>query len=175
MRIHRRNLIESIRPELVLEDWSRSDVHGDTISFGKVRNVGRGPAFRVMLNCFDQIGEAPVAVLNSTWVPLIAPGESVDIDGDIHVWWKNVAAGEDGSKHLTIRVEVSCSDRREWRYKTEYPLVATPATDNVFMSNPLVPGVLLSERRTKSVSVWWLRARTRIARIPLVGKAVKSW
>jgi hypothetical protein len=44
--IHRRNLIESVRPELVIGDWERSSVgmhdsHHDVIRFSKISNYGR--------------------------------------------------------------------------------------------------------------------------------------
>jgi len=47
MLIHRRNLLESVRPELILDDWSRlaegeGDTTHDVLVFTAVRNVGRG-------------------------------------------------------------------------------------------------------------------------------------
>jgi len=67
MRIHRRNFIESVRPELVLEDWTRTEQRSDTITFRRIRNVGRGPAFRIMLNCHVEAGNRPQAVCSSRW------------------------------------------------------------------------------------------------------------
>jgi hypothetical protein len=50
------NLTYSIRPELVLTDWQRRDEgSGDDlrsiITFGKISNIGRGPAITIKLNC----------------------------------------------------------------------------------------------------------------------------
>jgi hypothetical protein len=51
MRIQRNNLIESVRPELVLIGWSRKPPGGpgahDTVSFMAIKNVGRGTAFNI--------------------------------------------------------------------------------------------------------------------------------
>jgi len=175
MRIHRRNFIESVRPELVLEDWTRTEQRSDTITFRRIRNVGRGPAFRIMLNCHVEAGNRPQAVCSSRWVPLIAAGESIELEGDIHIWWDNVEAQPDGSKYLSVPVEILYSDRREWRYKTIYPLLASPPTDNVLVVDAIVPGVMLSDRKCKSTPVRWLRFRGRLARIPLIRRAIKAW
>src|SRR5262245_47713927 len=44
MRIQRRNLLESVRPELVLDRWTRTREPHDVIGVGVVRNVGKGVA-----------------------------------------------------------------------------------------------------------------------------------
>ena len=55
MLIHRRNLIESIRPELVLTGWTRSergerDKNREAIRIATIKNVGRGAALEIRMN-----------------------------------------------------------------------------------------------------------------------------
>ena len=52
--IQRRNLLESVKPELVLTGWERTPrgqggSAQEVISFKTIRNVGRGPALHVIL------------------------------------------------------------------------------------------------------------------------------
>ena len=176
MLIHRRNLIEAMRPELILEDWSRrQERHGDVVSFGRVRNVGRGPAFGVLLNSSRDMNNPPQAAFSTTSWPVIAPGESVEVDGDIGVWWKNVPGADDSVKHLFVELDLWCSDRREWRHKVRYLLFIVPVNDRVGVADSLIPGVGMPQRRTKSAPIWWLRSRARLMKVPLLGRSIKPW
>ena len=54
MLIQRRNLMESVRPEMVLTGWSRreegqGDAAHEVIAIQMIKNVGRGPALNIML------------------------------------------------------------------------------------------------------------------------------
>jgi len=53
MLIQRRNLLESVRPELVLTGWGkREEGSGDSwhevLTFNTIRNIGRGAAIHVI-------------------------------------------------------------------------------------------------------------------------------
>jgi hypothetical protein len=51
MRIQRRNFLEFVRPEIVLEGWARGNIDGqDVLSFETVRNVGKGVALHIYMN-----------------------------------------------------------------------------------------------------------------------------
>src|SRR5262245_11961617 len=78
MLIHRRNLMESARPELVVTGWARNPpgqghASAETVKFSKIRNVGRGSALHVFLKCSQIVDGRPVVTLPSTRLAIVAP------------------------------------------------------------------------------------------------------
>src|SRR5262245_14516654 len=76
--IHRRNLLESVRPELVLMGWTRGrrgqgETMHEFISFQTLKNVGRGMALRIVLNLSNHVTSPPTALLSTTGLPILAP------------------------------------------------------------------------------------------------------
>ena len=92
------------------------------------------------------------------WVKVgSAPNETVAIDGEIAVWWKNIDASEDGPKHLGINVEVFCWDSRGMRHQTRYKLFAFEPSQNMVTCDEIAPSVMLVGRTTTTRPVWWLK------------------
>ncbi|MCB7130373.1 MAG: hypothetical protein J3T61_12645, partial [Candidatus Brocadiales bacterium] len=111
--IQRGNLLESVRPELVLTNWERH-VEGkgaaarEVLCFRNIRNVGRGAAMHVVIN-LDRFGDPPTASLGTISRPILTPDEGSQIDAQISLWWKNVAPFK-GTKYLRINLVIFCWD-----------------------------------------------------------------
>lgn len=167
MLIQRRNLLESVRPELVLVGWSREtrgegESAHEVISFKTVRNVGRGAALNVFVNASRIKDNRPEAFLATIRVPILAVNEENDVNGEITVWWKNVKPDAQGNKFLPITITIWYWDSRSMRHEKTYCLFAVELNSRVGVSDDIAPGVMLGQRKTKTEPVWLLRLTTRI-------------
>jgi len=167
MLIQRRNLLESVRPELVLSGWSRNARGNpqdafEVLSIQTVRNVGRGVALNIIIWGLHQEKEKrPTAVLATKRIPTLAPNETQEVNAEIVVFWKNVDAGANGLKFLPINTDIVCWDSRGMRHDTRYGLFAAELSANIGFSDELAPGLSLSSRTTVSRPVWWLKMLRR--------------
>lgn len=151
MLIHRRNLLESVRPELVIVGWRRETLHAegekqDTITVEQLRNVGRGISLRTVIYAhhFEDSGRVTTGFANLFHV--IAPGESVSVEQNIWLMWKN--SDEQSTAHLPITIEIISMDVRNVRHCTIYKLLAIqPPCDHVMN---VAPGLSISDRSTSS-------------------------
>lgn len=166
-RIQRRNLHESVRPELVLTDFSRrkegsgKGAH-EVIRFSKIRNVGRGPALNIHMNI--DFSNPPTAVLATQRIPILAPNETMNIDGDIIVWWKNVPPhGDQKDKFLVIKITMFCVDTGDMRHETRYTLMAIehPGMGS-FVTDEVAPGVGMGFRTRTTQSLWRIRLVNKV-------------
>jgi hypothetical protein len=87
--VQRANLLESVRPELFLDDWSRSDAGAetDTVTFRSIQNVGRGAAFNVILTCLHP-PDRPTAVMSSMAVSIVPLGTPKEVDCQVQLYWR---------------------------------------------------------------------------------------
>ena len=169
MRIQRRNLLESARPEIVIDLWGRSnrgedDSACEVITFGSLRNIGKGPALHVTLNSSTMSGDRPTSVLSTTRYTIIGPGETQRLTGEIIVWWKNVK-DQTGGKYLPITIVIWSWDSHGVRHETTYILFVTEHENMVAGSHEVAPGVALTTRTTESVPVWWLKLKGRLRKL----------
>jgi hypothetical protein len=167
MLIQRRNLLESVRPELVLTGWDREsrgqgDSARDVITVKTIKNVGRGPALHVHMSCFNNAEGRPTAMGSTVHDPIIAAGESRDLNGAINLWWKNVNLDTDANKYQGIDVKVFCWDTRGIRHEVRYGLLAIKNVLPQDVGDPsaVAPGVMLGTRTTLSRPVWWLKVQS---------------
>ncbi len=163
--VQRGNLLESVRPELVLTDWERyvegeGDAAREVLCFRNIRNVGRGAAMHIMIN-LGRSGDPPTAALGTISRPILAPDEESQIDAQISLWWKNVAPLK-GTKFLHINLVIFCWDSRGRRHETRYSLLVVELRENVIVADPIAPGVTLGSRRVTSRSVWFLKLSNRV-------------
>lgn len=175
MLIQRRNLIESVRPELVLTGWTRRTVGEgeaahEVISFQTIKNLGRGPALNIHLASFHEVNSRPTAVLSTIRLPILGTNESGALNGEITLWWKNVEADTPGFKYLHITVTIFCLDSRSVRHETRYALFAAEPMEHPMGSELIAPGVALSNRTTTTTTVRWLKLVRCFKRIPFVGR-----
>jgi len=172
--VQRRNLLESVRPEIVLIGWSRykrgnGDAAHEVIAFQTIKNVGRGPALGVYINLKGFGPERPTAVLSTKRLPILAAGESEESAGEIILWWKNVKENPQG-KYLPLNIQIYCWDSRNMRHETLYHMLAIELGDRSAIADEIAPGVGLSLRKTVTRAVWSLKFQRTLARVPWVGK-----
>lgn len=171
MRIQRRSLLESVRPELVLTEWGReargsTDSAHEVITIKAIRNVGRGVALNLhLLGFMQQVDNRPTAVLSTTRIPVLAPNETAYLGGEIIVWWKNVPPSE-VPKFLPVTIKTYCWDSRGMRHDTKYSLLVIELSKNMGMADEIAPGVGMALRSTVITPVWVLKLRLKISRIP---------
>lgn len=179
MLINRRNLLEAARPELVLSGWHRAssgsgeNAH-EILSFSSIKNVGRGPAIHVVINCFHLVADRPVAVMGTERLPILAPGGSENVTAHIALWWKNVPTGGNGARLLSFPITVLSWDSRGFRHETTYRLNAIELSPTVSIGDEIAPGVGFQTRTTTARAVWALRLQARAARIPLLGRIFRA-
>jgi hypothetical protein len=162
MRIQRRSLLESVRPELILGGWARQ-AHpsgNESIKFSTVRNIGRGPALRVHAGLFKEADNFPVAALADVRIAILGTGETENVDGEILVWWSNVQRRHGDPKVLSLTVPITCLDSRGVRHETRYDLVVLETPQDAGASNAIAPGIWLMNRSNTATPAWW-RKTTR--------------
>lgn len=179
--IQRRNFFEAVRPELVLIDWRRKtkgegDSARDVISFGTIRNVGRGVALRLLIAAHEHRGNRPTAGMRTRYIPILAPNESAPLnDGEIILWWKNVPE-ETGTKIMRIDVRIFCWDSRSIRHETVYGLLVTDNPNAPVAGTEIVaPSVSVIFRTTTSKSMRKLKVLRFLQRIVSPVVATFRW
>jgi hypothetical protein len=171
MMIQRRNLLDSARPELVLVGWNRKtqsmgDSKFDVISVQSIRNIGKGPAINIIMNTSDISKglDRITAHLSTQHIPILAAGDSEDINGEIMLCWESVDGDSQGRKHMGVGIEIICWDLREMRHETYYGLIAGEHPDSIHIPYPTAPGVKVGIRRTRTKPVWWLKISSGLNR-----------
>ena len=164
-RIERRHLLESIRPDIVLDGWTRAPRGDDeVIAFESVRNIGRGAAHHVLINCMHTVNRRPTATLDTKRFPILAPNQTVNIPGEIRVCWRNVEAYQ-GGKSLQIAVEIDSNDSRGMHhYEWRYTLFASEFPTMIAGGGTIAPG-LSHAISTSSQPLWLYKLRLRFARV----------
>lgn len=196
--IQRRNLLESVRPELILEGWSRreegaGDGWHEVIAFDAIRNVGRGAALHVRI--FGELSDPPTALVPTFFNSILPAGETVPIAGHISVWWKNVvASADDRVKYLDLPITLWASDTRDMRHQTRYHLLVIGGGPDLIPRSGqpsygggglilglsyVAPGVALVQRHHTSTPGWRLRlgSRGRRTTVNILNrlKSPRSW
>jgi len=162
--IQRRNVLESVRPELVLVDWTRfaggngAAANYEVIAFKAIKNVGRGVAFHVRVDCAHEIRQRSAVVVEPKVVPLLAVNEASNVGGEIVVWWSNVASTQE-VKGVPITLTITCLDARGLRHETRYRLFSIGPKLPVGMTtvkgaHQIAPGVALVHRSTVTRAPW---------------------
>lgn len=172
-RTQRQSYRHAARPELVLEGWSRetavhNGVQYDCVKFTRLANVGQGSALTVVINSSSTADDnRPTSGMSTVFLSLVAPGATHDVDGDITIWWNNIA-GESGLKHCPIDVDILCWDTTGVRYHTRYSVLAAERSPNVHVANEVAPWVGVPVRRVTQSPVWWLKCRNGLSRLPVI-------
>jgi hypothetical protein len=138
------------------------------VTFQEIKNVGRGAALHVSINSMHEVGGRPTATLTTQHLPILATNETIKINGEIFVYWKNVQPDEQGHKYLPITIRILCWDSRAMCHETKYSLLAVESGpgQGVFVTDGIAPGVALAGRATVVTPVWLLKLRAKLARIP---------
>jgi hypothetical protein len=164
--IHRRNLLESARPELALLDWTRTGVRaGDTeqLCFRRIKNVGRGSALHLHIDASSNVekeGKAyPVAFSSTRRIPILGPNEEFEVNQSIDLWWANArwAAPGPGHRFIMLPIRIIAWDARNQRHETTYELFIQEMNSPLLRSNTDAPGIDIGRRFTRSRPVWLLK------------------
>jgi hypothetical protein len=168
MLVQRRSLLESVRPELVLSGWGkREEGEGDhrheVLTFNTIRNVGRGVAIQVFCASFKDQTQQPGSTLPTFQaIPLLAPNETIQIDGQVGMFWTRVKEDKQGNKSMSITIPITCWDRIGRLHETRYNLSAVQGpTIHSSELQEVTHGVLLATRRTTAEAPWCSRWRNR--------------
>lgn len=110
MRIQRDALRESVRPEIVLSGFARAKtVVDDIIYVNEIKNVGRGVALRIIINCDSIVVEnKPVVRVPTRFLPIIAVNETFNLSEQIILFWQNAPAHTDKTKGISLKITIYC-------------------------------------------------------------------
>ena len=178
-RSHVRTYRQSFRPEIVISEWSRETDSGasfDVVGFRTIRNSGRGNAHQIIINATSTADDdRPLHSMSTLQIPTLAPGESVNVQSRIKIWWKNVSIGSFGNKSLFISIKMHYWDSVDVAYVTEFRIYVVKDTSRTSVSNEVARGVGLSMRHTTSIPIWRVRARAALSRLPVLGRRFGIW
>jgi hypothetical protein len=166
LRIHRINLLESVRPELVLTDWNMKDWGAtgslNLITFSGVQNIGRGAAINVAITGVktSSVDNFPVALVDYIRIAIVASNASAQIDGTVTLFWNNAKVWKEQDKYILVEICVSYWDTRNRRHETQYNLLAFDHDTMMASSNQIAPGLFIVSRRTTSRPVWLLKMKS---------------
>lgn len=176
LRTNRRSLRESFRPVLDPGTWDRGTrpgvaIGGDTITFRTVVNTGRGLARGVVINAHAMADDdRPMYFMSSLRLPIIAPGATVQVPGEISLIWKNVPAHGGHSKSLGVVVRMDYWDTVDMYHRAETTLLVNEDLNHPFGLGPVARGVGLINYQVSSEPIWRRRIRHRLGRLPGFGR-----
>lgn len=171
VRIQRQNLIDSARPEIVLEGWERTtrqdgDYVYEVVTYKSIDNAGKGPALHVEIQATDI--ERHTTFSSTKQIAIIPPEGNLNINGDISLYFRNAS-----HNMVMINIIISFWSTRNVHYETNYNLVAVDLNKSILMvgENQVARGVYLSYRNTTILSDS-LRTKfiRKLAKLPFVGK-----
>lgn len=156
MMIHRRNMLETVRPELAVTGWRREQLgererEQEDLVFERIKNVGRGAALQVHYGMMQTSDDKPTVFLTTSRHPVIAANEELEVNDRISVYWKNIE-----SDSVEIPLSIFCFDTRGARYETRYTLAIVRLNSNigVALEIPGAPGVMIAFRKVIITPVW---------------------
>jgi hypothetical protein len=153
--IHRRNLLEAARPELIVDGWTRTDT--DHLAVAVLRNVGKGTAFDVHVYVLPAGTRQTALMLNMDCRFVILPaGETREMNAEIAFAWSDVPIFH-GIKHIAFDLAMSCQDARGMYHHTKYRLSVLELKPGVGIVPSITSNVALTSRSTRIRPHWWLR------------------
>ena len=178
--IQRKNTLNSIRPEIVLEGWQLIQ-DGEFIDTGEIkiqliRNIGVGAAKDVLAELKYSGHNAPfdAGLFSFDYKSILSAGGSFEPFAEGKFTWKYVS--NDNIKMVPLDLVIYCSDFNSNRYKTHYLLVACKGDDQLFGAEQLAPGLYLTQRHVTVKSqtyFWWLRQIPNIIKLINYLKSIK--
>ncbi len=172
--IQRRNLQESVRPEIVLLGWKRSTngvgaAPTETLTIAEIKDVGRGLAIHGMV--FSGGNRINQVYVTATRFFALEPGETRVIDLSLFIWWNKITTriAPNNPKSISFPITVVSWDTQGRQHTTTYHLMVNEPNPSLRLAGDgpdgLGPGVYLTTRETKSTAVWLLKLQKRIRRI----------
>ncbi len=169
MLIQRRNLLESVKPELVITEWTEPEPLRTEaavprgFTFSGIKNVGKGPALRVIVNASDEDGSIGTVIATTLMEQIIVAGDSSEKTGRVTIRWESITKRGIGDRYVFPRIRLLYWDTRNIRHEVVYILMATerPAAAGVD-GLEVIPGIEMNGRYTTSRAVWLLKLEQRI-------------
>ena len=174
--VQRPNLVESVRPEIVLKGWTQDEPN--CLRFATIKNVGRGTAFNLHVSCTTKKRPRPVVLLSS--VPnfqLIETNQELDIQGEIKLLWDSVEPKED-TKYLNFDFVIlwwdSINQRHLVRQSVMVDYTTVKIASKAIVPGAMPPGVSFGPRERYTESVWWLKRKRTLRRVPGLARFLPS-
>lgn len=182
MRLQRRNFLDAARPEIVLGGWARiayGPTLQDTILVRTIKNVGRGVALQLAVECEYPNASDLTALGSSVRIPILAVDEEQSMSFSIAPYWESVRDAPKSPRSMLVNVRVSAWDVNGYRHLTWYrTIVFDPSYGQgagaFSLLDELAPYVGLLSRTTTRRSLRGIRFRNRLARIPWIGKRFRD-
>lgn len=178
MSVHVRNRVDSVRPELILEDWSLDEkevwgCEGKEIWTGaavihvkKITNQGKGPAFdvrgKLRIDGTEHLASRlPSAGVAHDPVPVLSPGKELLISWMLGFYWEDDRTSASDRAVMPLKLVLSMTDLHGRLHETTYQLMATKGIDKIVPATNLAPGLSQTQRYTKVISGWrlWWRSK----------------
>jgi hypothetical protein len=182
--IHRRNLLDAARPELIITGWKRESKVDSTghayevVTFAKIRNIGRGPAFNASVGSkLRLLGDHLVVGGPGKDVPVIAAGEEHAVNHCVQTFihWERVKSGPRGIRAVDVQIRLRSVDGRRMQHSTEYLLdihdeslwasmkPELPIVRLISFTDDVSTGIRLVQRHTTTRAMWqlWLAGHAR--------------
>ena len=177
----RQNMLDSARPVLVLSDWKREvkkteNFEYETVTFTKIRNVGKGPALRMHINARSTLDNEMAATMSTERLSILPANEEHEIDCEIILYWNNVPEHSSGSKSLPIEIEIYTWCSKNYRHKIIYTLMVMELSSNIVVGGggEIAPGVFFTTTKTIREAVWKLKLKTKLSQLPVIGKCIRK-
>lgn len=159
LRIQKQNLIDSVRPELLLDGWSFEVAAGRVphnwtpgftylICSKRLKNVGKGPAFNVRVTAFEVLQPQAWPIKHN---PLPVVGCNEERDFNLSLWADLKPESKEHRSYAKIDLVLWYQDAHGRDYSTIYQLVCRPGrSEGDHDTTELADGLKLNSRRSVS-------------------------
>ena len=148
----------------------------ETVTFTKIRNVGKGPALRMHINARSTLDNKMAATMSTERLSILPANEEHEIDCEISLHWNSVPESSIGSKYLPIEIEIYTWCSKNYRHKIIYTLMVKELSLNIVVGGigEIAPGVFLTTTKTIREAVWKLKLKTKLSHLPVIGKCIRK-
>jgi len=151
-RIHQSNQIESVRPELVVEDWNASPLDDEgcmDVSVPRIANHGKGTAYHVQLTFPVSDSREPVEARVTRRIAMIASGKCFELNESLPIDVSSIPRFDTWNSG-SIVVRLSFQDCFRRHYSTDYTIFVCREARDQFSCGleALGPNASVDFRRT---------------------------
>lgn len=180
MRVHLANRIDSVRPDLIAEDWSmeEEDLGWATIRIGRISNLGKGPALHFwggmkIAGAAPPHEGGPFVGFFFDHFPNLFPGVGTWSGCYAKFQWKGASSTPEPQLMVPLRLTLRTSDYDGRLHSITYELIAVKGNANFGGIAPLAKNLYLMRRTTTIESAWWVKQRSRVN--AWTGRAKNWW
>jgi hypothetical protein len=175
LMVQRKNLNESIRPELLVDGLHRELLGElDVFMCGSIKNVGKGPAFHIVASIDSHHSFlGPVSLSSTIHCTILPAGQQQDFP---NVKFGAVIAPKKGHE---FTITMSAWDAQDTWHQFRYVFAALPLktkhgdpVQTYGLMLTVAPGVTMLRRAHRKLSGKRFRLAARALRLPLIGNRV---